>query len=147
VNEVDKIIQIVRNVRLALETDRVKASLAGLNDFPYGSCLDASLLLGIVLEEAGYMGFYMICGEMEGYDKQNQFYQKSHAWLESEKYLIDITPDQFDVESKYVLIVKSGNIDNHLGFTPVSKSELDLGYTGWAWPTLKNELNKQEHYE
>jgi hypothetical protein len=141
-NEFEEIDKIVKAVRLALETDSVKKSLVGLNNFPFGACLDASLLLGEILSKAGFIGFSMICGEKEGTDESNHWFEKSHAWLENDRYLIDITPDQFGFEGSHIVLMKSKSVDCHLGFTPIGKSELNLEYTAWALPALKAELGK-----
>ena len=58
-----------------------------LSYFPSGCCGNASLLLGAYLHECGLGDFQYICG-MRG--------EQSHAWLEKDGLIVDITSDQFD---------------------------------------------------
>ena len=55
-------------------------------DFPLGSCGDTALLLGAYFMECGLGDFNYVCG-MKG--------PRSHAWLEKDGLIVDITGDQF----------------------------------------------------
>ena len=55
--------------------------------FPHGSCGDASNHLGEWLAEQGVSGLEYVCGELQ---------ERSHAWLEHDGLIIDITVDQFE---------------------------------------------------
>lgn len=68
----------------------------GLREFPAGSCSDASLLLAQFLEDSGFQGATYIAGLRDRY---------SHAWLELEDIIIDITIDQFAADPEAVLIL------------------------------------------
>lgn len=63
-----------------------RGTLITLDNFPGGSCGDASLLLATYLEELGYGIFDYVCGAKNGH---------SHAWLEKNGLIVDITADQF----------------------------------------------------
>jgi hypothetical protein len=74
-----------------------RRSLAlGLREFPAGSCSDASLLLAQFLEDSGFQGATYVAGLRDRY---------SHAWLELEDLIIDITVDQFAADPEAVLIL------------------------------------------
>jgi len=55
--------------------------------FPHGSCEDTTLILGEYLNQKKLGNYKCISGETE--------YGLTHAWLEIEDYVIDITSDQF----------------------------------------------------
>lgn len=59
----------------------------GFQSFPLGSCGDASLVLGFYLESKGLGVFDYVCGKRNGY---------THAWLEKDGIILDITGSQFE---------------------------------------------------
>lgn len=64
----------------------------GLASFPLGTCGPVSELMGrIVLERLGVEGIY-VCGECHPDLKS----QTSHAWLEVDGLIVDLTHDQFE---------------------------------------------------
>ena len=72
--------------RAVVECDAV-SSCVMLEDFPFGSCGAASELLAQYLEDNGYGAFDYVLGEDGG---------QSHAWLEQDGLIVDITLDQFE---------------------------------------------------
>jgi hypothetical protein len=81
--------------RSAIErTDRERLPCT-LQEFPKGSCGDAALLLGTFLKNQGMGPFQYVCGWRDGY---------SHAWLEADGIIIDITADFFPDESDPVIV-------------------------------------------
>lgn len=90
--DVDEICRLVILFRDAIErTDRSK--ILGFEDFPRGSCADASIILGTFLQSKGHSGFTVIRGERGRWDNDTAF---THAWLSHAGGLIvDITADQF----------------------------------------------------
>lgn len=72
-----------------------KGALITLDNFPTGSCGDASILLATYLEELGYGSFDYVCGSRNGH---------SHAWLEKDGLIVDITADQFPEIKKMVFV-------------------------------------------
>ncbi len=71
--------------------------LITLQDFPHGSCGDASYLLAKYLEEQG-------CGKFEYVLGKRIADLYSHAWLEQKGIIIDITADQFEGQNCSVLV-------------------------------------------
>lgn len=66
-----------------------------LKNFPKGSCGEATLLLAKYLSDKGYGEFNYILGMRDG---------KSHAWLEQNILIIDITATQFDDQNQEVIV-------------------------------------------
>jgi hypothetical protein len=73
----------------------------GFSDFPRGSCGDATLLLGTFLLEEGLPEFQYMLGERH-YDGSG--FPHSHAWLQREKLIIDITADKFPDKRARVIV-------------------------------------------
>jgi hypothetical protein len=71
--------------------------LRSLRDFPRGSCGDASVLLGEYLHQTGHGQWDYVAGEREP-DLH------SHAWLEQDGLIVDITADQFDDVDEPVIV-------------------------------------------
>ena len=65
--------------------------------FPYAACGDSSNLLGEWLTECEISGLEYVCGELG---------ERSHAWLELDRLIIDITPDQFEGSPGEVYVSK-----------------------------------------
>ena len=66
-----------------------------LQNFPYGSCGDASLLLAKYFENKGYGQFDYILGNRDGY---------SHAWLQQGNLIVDIAADQFKDQDRPIIV-------------------------------------------
>jgi hypothetical protein len=64
-------------------------------DFPHGSCGDAALLLAKFLQENGHTDFLYICRRCE---------DQSHAWLQRDDLIVDITADQFPDQQQSVIV-------------------------------------------
>jgi hypothetical protein len=81
--------------RRAIErTDRKRLPIT-LQDFPRGSCGEVAPLLGTFLKNRGMGTFQYICGRRKGH---------SHAWIEADGIIIDITADQFPEISERVIV-------------------------------------------
>ena len=63
-------------------------------EFPKGSCGDAVLLLGKYLSDVGLGEFDYVLGGVN---------EKSHAWLQQNKLIVDITADQFDDQTEEII--------------------------------------------
>jgi hypothetical protein len=74
--------------------------------FPYRSCGDSSNLLGEWLTEQGVSGLEYVCGEFD--------HEKSHAWLELDGLIIDITPDLFEAGPGPVYVGESQSFHSQL---------------------------------
>jgi hypothetical protein len=66
-----------------------------LQGFPRGACGDAALLLAKYLENQGYGQFNYILGNRDGY---------SHAWIQQEDLIVDISADQFTDQDLPVIV-------------------------------------------
>ena len=66
-----------------------------LQNFPYGACGDAALLLAKYLENQGYGKFNYVLGKRDGY---------SHAWLQQDDLIVDIAADQFKDQDSAVIV-------------------------------------------
>jgi hypothetical protein len=69
--------------------------------FPAGSCGDAAPLLGTYLAEQRLGTFMYVLGER---DHDNVNGRHSHAWLEDDGLIIDITADQFPEINEKVIV-------------------------------------------
>jgi hypothetical protein len=114
--------EIIIKFRKALEKPHVKESYIGFRHFPRGSCSDSSDLLGHYLTDNGLGRFDLVSGENAN--------GQTHAWLENNEYIIDITADQFENKSEKVIIREASLGDNHLGFIVRSRRTALLACTG-----------------
>lgn len=81
-----------RRFRTALELGGLE--LASLADFPRGACGDASEMLGQYLADCNLgTWLYRSCASIP-----------SHAWLERDGWIVDITADQFESVSQPVIV-------------------------------------------
>jgi len=92
-----------KKVRCALEcaASTGQSDLAILSKFPLGCCGLICRVLGPLLMEKDPNGvFYFVSGQRG---------LQSHAWLEHNGFIIDITADQFPEVSKKVIVTKSSS--------------------------------------
>ena len=91
--------------------------------FPAGSCGDSSKLLGQWLIEHGEPRLMYVVGTHHG---------KSHAWLETNKLIIDITADQFEDGPGAVYVGKGssfhGQFKDEVRLVHRIDKELEHGY-------------------
>jgi len=80
--------------RAALEQGGL--SLASLANFPSGACGDTSEMLGQYLQDCG-LGTWLYRSHM---------IPPSHAWIEREGWIVDITADQFDSITEAVIVTQ-----------------------------------------
>ncbi len=81
--------------RHAIERCRPTLTYIAFKDFPFGSCGDASDVLGRFLSENGSPGWIYVCGNRD---------DRTHAWLEKEGVSADITADQFEDAPRPVIV-------------------------------------------
>jgi hypothetical protein len=99
--KVDKINQL-RQAAVGLREGIIKtkgAGLQSLSEFPSGACGNASPLLAQYFHDLGL-------GEWEYVSGIRSCDQHSHAWLEKDGWIVDITADQFDDVDQEVLLTK-----------------------------------------
>lgn len=92
---------LVYRFRAAIEAAYDKNLLADdilFRRFPKGCCGDASVLLGHYLLENGIETDY-VCGTYYGDDT---FDRQSHAWLQINGIVIDVTGDQFQNDKTFL---------------------------------------------
>lgn len=90
-----KIRELAGHFRNAIEKCPKERLSVSFCNFPRGACGDTSILLGEFLSDHGYGPCDYVSGIRD---------HQSHAWLELNKMIIDITADQFDEkESKVIL--------------------------------------------
>lgn len=89
--------KLARVFRVAISACDRKELFSTLQEFPNGACGDASYLLAKYFEENGCGQFEYVVGE-----KRPNFH--SHAWLEQDGVIIDITADQFEGINEPVLV-------------------------------------------
>lgn len=87
-NYIAKVINVSAQFRTAIEQSRLKLPEC-MRRFPRGACLDASTLLAAYLADNA-------CGEFELHAARwPKDGLSSHAWLEKDGWIVDITADQF----------------------------------------------------
>lgn len=83
------ITQLVNIIRGTLEEPRIKSLHEMFRNFPKGSCSDAASILGKLLHEHGFGEWQIALAE-----RHEPF--GTHAWIQKDKTIIDITADQFE---------------------------------------------------
>lgn len=99
---------ICQRFRIVLENAQDKPEY--LLEFPRGWCGYVSRALGVYLLKSGYQGVNYVLGYKGG---------RSHAWLEFNGLIIDITADQFDDCNVIVFVVKKSTY--HENFSNIEK--------------------------
>lgn len=92
---IENVREYARRFRTAIENTPKKDLSIGFFIFPKAACSDTSTLLGIALREANLGEFQFINGRSETH---------SHAWLELNGIVVDITADQFDAKLPSVYV-------------------------------------------
>ncbi|MFW5794860.1 MAG: hypothetical protein ACOCV1_05210 [Bacillota bacterium] len=103
----DKIFNLAYNFRKAIEFTSSKDLIITLQNFPKGSCGDASLLLARYLQENDISPIYYTYG-IKSTSKKS--ISPSHAWLKYKDLIIDITANQFDEISKKVIVTTNNKL-------------------------------------
>jgi hypothetical protein len=96
--------------RAALEAGGLR--LVSLSHFPTGACGDASEMLGQYFFESGFgVWMYRSCRGLP-----------SHAWIEQDGWIVDITSDQFDDVARPVIVTRDRTWhDRRFPSTPESR--------------------------
>jgi hypothetical protein len=110
---------IATRVRQALECASREELLENWTAFPRGTCGDTSLVLCAFLADAGFAGFELVCGERGSHEGGTY---SSHAWLQRDQLVVDITADQF-MDGPGPVVVADAS-EWHRGFYVSSK---DIG--------------------
>lgn len=93
-----------------------------LETFPRGCCWDAAVLLAHFLTQSGHGPFDLITGERKSLGATSC---QSHAWLEKDGFVIDITADQFGGFPGPVIV--SNDSDWHQTFFTENTGVAEIG--------------------
>lgn len=123
--DTNKLIELATRFRAAIMKCDPKFLIITLKNFPNGACGDAALLLAKYLEDNECGKFDYVLGYRKG---------KSHAWLQRDSVIVDITADQFQDQDKPVIVTEDHtwhsqfNIENrHMAdFTSYDKSTVNI---------------------
>ncbi len=97
----------------------------GMTDFPRGSCGRMTTLLGSFLKREGLGVFTYVCAERgEECGPLNDW--TSHAWLEKDGLIVDVTADQFDDCKDEVIVTTDSDFHRSFVVTPDSCRELEI---------------------
>jgi hypothetical protein len=94
--QLESVTSLAQRFRAAAELLRGRLGIA-FRDFPRGSCGDAASLLGTLYIDNGLPAFQYTLGYLG---------QHSHAWLERDGLIVDVTADQFAGVSQAVIVTK-----------------------------------------
>ena len=96
-NEIQELVLAFRAAILSIPSSQRPL---GLSKFPSGACGDTSLLLGAYLNDLGEPGYSYAVGCRGSHASDTQ---QTHAWLQRQNLVIDLTCDQFnDAPSGFV---------------------------------------------
>lgn len=124
--DIDLVKRLATNVRMALESTKDNLPFPMLG-FPKGACGDASLLLGAFFADNGLPEFQYVCGERGAQDDGTW---TSHAWLESEGLVVDITADQFEDAQEKVIVAYDSSWHSQFNGSSLGGSD----FRGWSGP-------------
>ena len=99
--DIERIREIATHFRQAIERCDLPRLGPTFEEFPAGSCGDATPLLGTYLCEQGFGQFGYMLGERP---IPNDWQTQSHAWLQQGELIVDITADQFPEVSEPVIV-------------------------------------------
>ncbi|MEZ8188251.1 MULTISPECIES: hypothetical protein [Shewanella] len=86
----------LEKIRIAFEkVDKSNLPIT-FSNFPHGACGDTCEVLAEILLELGHGTFQYVAGRREN--------GNSHAWLQRDSIIVDITADQFDEISEHVYV-------------------------------------------
>ena len=90
--EISALFELARNFRVAMESVPTRSMPECMQLFPRGACGDTSLLFGAYLVDHSITGFKWTSG-CRGDVRDNTW--TSHAWLQRDDLVVDLTADQF----------------------------------------------------
>lgn len=126
--EIDRILSEANRFRDALTSCKPNLKAISLREFPSGSCGDTSDLLGLYLKQSLGISAEYIAGWFNG---------GSHAWLEFEGLIIDITADQFP---SYEPVIVSTGSELHSKFSKDICRESGMAGIGGCLGSHKADL-------
>lgn len=133
---IERIKPLAWEFRLGLERCDESLFPDSMAEFPLGACGDAIHLLGTYFIDVGLGASDYVCGTRIDPERPRSPY--SHAWLEHEGIIVDITADQFiDVEDPVIVIEQSAW---HDAFEEDQRR--DANYRLIREPHIRNPLDK-----
>jgi hypothetical protein len=93
--------EVAARFRHAIKRCDCQRLAIGMQDFPTGSCGDATDLLGAYLADEGLGSFMYVEGWRGAVEDRH-----SHAWLEEDGLIVDITADQFPEIEQPVIVTR-----------------------------------------
>jgi len=139
--ETPQIIEMAMRFRAAIESIPPEARPICMQSFPRGACGDTALLFGAFLVDQEVSGFKYIRGERGSQENDTW---TTHAWLQRDDLVVDLTADQFP-DAPAGVIVSSQSIW-HAQFQTEVGSESDFRqYSGYGanllYPMYANVLS------
>lgn len=130
-----EITKLCNTIRKALEEMQPSNDL--FKDFPLGCCRDTSLLLDLFLKEYEYMDVIFCSKDIDDISP-------SHAWLEWQDLIIDITADQLRFDLPKIIVVPVIDADS---FYKSNRRELaDLNIAGIDAVRILEEFERIKKY-
>lgn len=111
--------------RVALERCPPSALGVGFEAFPAGACGDTSLLLGRFLRECGLGDWNYVSAVRREQSAAGWPTMMSHAWLECDGVIVDITSDQFEQFDDIVVVPAAEVSEFYATFEPETRSVAD----------------------
>lgn len=119
--ETSQILEMATRFRQAIESVPPEARPISIQCFPRGACGDTALLFGAFLVDQSVPGFKYVCGE-RGTKTDNTW--TSHAWLQRNDLVVDLTADQFSDAPAGVIV--SAPSPWHMQFRTAPGKESDF---------------------
>ena len=116
-DDVLRIRDLAERFRAAIEACDLRRLPITFQEFPRGSCGDATLVLAKYLKENEQEGFVYVCGMRDGH---------SHAWLERNGLIVDITGDQFPDNDDPVCVSRGSAWHAQFEIDREDPSDIDL---------------------
>jgi len=90
--------KIGKRIREIIEVTPQNKRTGHMEAFPRGACGDCSLIIGTYLLKNGFQNVEYVVGVDDG--------EQSHAWLECDGVIVDITADQFGAGIQPIIVTK-----------------------------------------
>ncbi|EGQ9441053.1 hypothetical protein F1K75_18490 [Vibrio cholerae] len=139
INEIKKIRAVLESIDKS-EFHSNTSFYQCLNGFPGGCCGDTSQLLGLFLKQNYDKDCTYISARGLGNNRD-----QSHAWLQCDGYIIDITADQFNsIGYNLDKVIISESSEFHENFSRVEKFKLNVDkLSRTPIPSVLNQVNER----
>lgn len=91
--------------------------------FPKGSCGDVAVLLGTYLNNLDYGEFQYMLGD---YGSREDNTWSSHAWIQSNSLIVDITADQFTEINEKIIVSTASSWHRLLNGKAQHKADIEI---------------------